>query len=156
MTKLTIQALAEKYASMFCTKIRKQSGDRYACVIDLYSNEPDYYESDLHKLIKDAHADMLPDDYKFDFIVQALDAIAECSADLEDISIEPDIYNFDLFKWVQSHGERQGYCNEVLAEYGHGICLDFMAIIAQAQQREKEEVLHSVLESLRRITEEST
>ena len=100
----------------------------------------------LQKMCRNAHNGMFPDDTRYRFIVNALDAITECD-DLDEIVTDPDGCIGDLSAWLGSHGERYAYVDEAVAELGHsdlGIIGDLMS----GQQREKEEVLISVRQSL--------
>ncbi len=148
---MTIQELATNYCMMFGRKERP-NGDKFTCVKDEYDND-----ETLKQLIRDAHGDHMPDDFIYDTIIEALDTIGDTVADydLNYLNMEADVYNSDLLKWLASHSDRVGYCDEILAEYGHGINLDLMEIIQHAQQREKEEILHSVIESLETILEDN-
>lgn len=98
-------------------------------------------------VIRTAHdsARMLPDDWRYAFIEEVCDELAEAS-DVDDIQLEPDIYTHDLTAWLHSRADRLGYITEALEEG-----LDFkdgFKLLAYAQLREKEEVLSSVREAL--------
>lgn len=106
-----------------------------------------------------AHGDMLPDDYKYAFIVEALDAIAASGAetrwDIEnldkcEITLEADIYTADLLAWLASRNDRLSYCDDFAREMSDGTSdfADTLARIAGGQYTEKNEVLHSVIGSL--------
>ena len=143
----TIQQLAQEYSSMFETKTRT-NGEKFLCLKDRYTRE---VYSPINNLVREAHNDMLPDDYKYQFILESLNAIGD-STDIEEIQLEADIYNHELLKWVASHGDRQIYCNEVLE---NSDCHpDFMQIVSCAQYMEKDEVLQITKIYLRDILEE--
>lgn len=100
----------------------------------------------VQDLCREAHGDgdsagpMLPDDWRYEFIEEALEAIAE-ERDGEDA--EPSIYNHELLAWLSSHGWRPGYCDEAAREFGDtegerngvppGLRPDTMARIARGQ-----------------------
>jgi hypothetical protein len=154
---MTIQELAAKYLDMFEISFRHDKnaidhkGEKYWRVKHEYSNQPDYYDnSPLNKLIYAAHDGMSPDDYKYDYIVTALELISECD-DIYDITIEVDIYHHELKKWLSSCGARQQYCDDAMAEYGTYDSI--MAIIESGQYRERHEVMQSVISSLELILE---
>ena len=69
--------------------------------------------------------DVLPNDFIYEYIVDALDLIAEAdgaerySEIEEDIfSIEGDIYNADLLRWVASNLTFSAYVDQAIEEYG--------------------------------------
>lgn len=139
---MNIQQLAKQYADWFETAIRNNGTD----YIRLRTED-----AQIKNLIYEAHDDMLPDDYKYQFIHEALEAIAEHD-DIEDINLEPDIYNCDLLKWVSSHLSRASYCNDAIENMlGFQDEMDFMAIVSMAQSLEKDKVLQSVRTSLEEI-----
>ncbi len=100
-----------------------------------------------------AHKRMMPDDWKYEFIDEALSTITEAS-DLDDIDIEADVYTSDLTRWLGSHLERLGYCDEVVEE---GLCAsdaDMSTRLQMGQWQEKREVLGLVLQHLREEAED--
>jgi hypothetical protein len=145
---MNIQQLARNYADLFKTGTRLQTGDKF-----LYVKTEEVNEA-LLNLIRNAHGDMSPDDYKYQFIHEALEAIAE-SDNPEDINLEPDCYNHALLKWLSSNTIRVNYCNDAIENMlAFKDEMDFMAIISMAQSLEKDEVFQSVRASLESIMEE--
>ncbi len=139
---MTIQDLARQYADLFVTKER-DNRDKFLCVED-HSNIP------LMELIRNAHDEMMPDDYKYQFIHEALEGIAE-SDDTDDIGIEADIYNSDLLKWVSSNLTRASYVDRAIAEIdGYD---NLWQALSNGQYLERYEILHSVISSLESIIE---
>jgi len=143
---MTIQELASHYSKMFIRDIR-DDGTEYVKTID---DRPE----ELTELIYDAHGNMMPDDWKYKFIEESLNQIAETEDedDLDFPNIEPDIYNSVLLQWLSSNLTRAEYFDEAVEEYGwndEGFYWNLMA----AQVKEKEEVYFSVLSSLRKIKE---
>lgn len=96
---------------------------------------------------------MLPDDWRYQFLLEALDAIAN-SNDLEDIYLEADIYYHELYDWLGSHSYRSGYVDEAHEEYGtpRG---DLNEQLAIGQSYEKNLVLAQVLQYLKNEVEET-
>lgn len=137
---MTIQELANKYSEWFETAKRKDDTD----FIRLRTED-----ENIKNLIYDAHDGMLPDDFKYQFIHEALEAIAECS-DPNDIQLESDVYNSDLLKWVSSHLTRSSYADETVENWKY---TSFFQVLAAAQYEEKREVLSSVRFSLEKILE---
>ena len=102
---------------------------------------PDWIQPMAHA----AHGDMMPDDWRYEFIVDMLREI-ENASDLDDITVEPDIYNTELTRWLASHLDRIGYCDEAMAEMGD--VKDTVTLLQWGQIREKEEVLSLLKEFL--------
>jgi len=143
----TIQELANDYLNQFEIAIRIESKNKF-----WRRKGKDNIEDDLYTLIYDAHNEMGPDDYTYNFIVESLDMISDSSDDeLEDLYLEADIYNYELFNWLASHSHRISYCDDAQEEYRqeNGI----IGIISAGQQFEKNEVLASVRNSLEVILE---
>ena len=138
---MTIQEKAAQIRSTFVEKIRTD-GTKY------WSTESE--EAEIKELCYAAHDDMMPDDWKYRFIVDALDLIAEAD-DVDDVTIEPDIYTADLTAWLASHNGRVYYLTQALEEYGE---TDGFRALACAQAFEREEVYFSVLSSIREMVEE--
>jgi hypothetical protein len=107
-------------------------------------------------LVRAAHDDagMLPDDWRFRTIEEALDAIAEAveyGTDLEDAGGEfadgTSVYTSDLLAWLGSHLSRIGYVDSARDEFGtrESITDD----ISMGQYMERREVYGQVLDALR-------
>lgn len=141
---ITIQELAQEYLTYF----ERKEGE---------NGLPSYTWKDgtpkaLRDLIQEAHGDMMPNDYKYNFVVDALETIAQ---ELDEDSIEADIYNRDLLNWLASHLDRPGYCDQYAEEYGvDSKNFSIINIISGGQYLEKMEVYRSVLSSLEEIIEE--
>lgn len=140
MTRL--QKLADEVRGHFETFTREGDSTRYWRVKDR-KDVPEWITDLCHA----AHSDMLPDDHKYEFIVDALDALAE-NEDPDDINLEPDIYNADLLRWVSSHLERSGYVEEAISDASGGVYPGFFESLMLGQAAEKSEVLYSVRSSL--------
>jgi hypothetical protein len=151
---VTIQELASDYSRRFVGDTRAD-GSKFRKVADGQETEP------LRDLIYKAHGDMLPDDWRYRFIEEALDAIAEAD-DEDEAELEPSIYTHDLTGWLASRADRYGYCDEWLDEFGVD-CLKkpsagyghnpTISLLAGGYWMEQREVLASVLESLREQVE---
>ena len=103
----------------------------------------------LTDLILAAQGDMMPDDYRYKFIEDALEIIAEADDNSLDCpEIEADIYTSDLTKWLHSRNDRVYYLTEALETF---VMRDGFVALQFAQIIEKEEVYWSVLESLREL-----
>jgi len=145
MTVYTLQEKAEYFRNQFETRTR-DNGEKFWCLKDEFKTED--HDSRIENFIReDLHNSMFPDDYKYEYVVDALDLISEYE-DFNDINCEPDIYTQDLFKWAASHSSRQEMCNDIISECNPK---SIEEILAYAQQREREEVLHLVKEFLDNI-----
>lgn len=101
-------------------------------------------------LIRQAHGDLLPDDYRYRFIADALYALADAD-DPSDVEPEPDVYNTDLLAWASSSATRfAGYCEDALADWGTEAG-GFTQLIAIAQIEERRDVLGLVREFLESV-----
>lgn len=95
--------------------------------------------------------DILPEDFRYLFIVEALEAIVE-NPEEPDIIWEPDVYTSELLKWLDAcPSYRMGLVDKAVSEFGwNGL---FQALQA-GQLMEKEEVLQLVREFLENEVEE--
>jgi len=147
---MNVHELAEKYVGCFELKTR-DNGDRFYCIADEKESK------ELTRLIQDAHGDMFPDDYKYQYILDTLIAVSECEteeqAEERQYEIEADVYTSDLLKWVSSNLTRSCYVDEALEEYGSAMSTLFMAL-NYGQTRERCDVYSSVLTSLQSLCEE--
>lgn len=121
----------------------RDDGTTFYCAKD---DVPEY----VSDLCYDVHGGMLPDDYIYQFLVEALEYIDDnldpLADSLDDIDVydacDPDCMNSDLLRWVSSNLTRMYYCDEVLKEYQ----LDQLAhVLMQAQQNERVEVMQDVI-----------
>ena len=139
----TIQDKAKEARKYFKHRTRSSTGESFWTCTD---NRPEW----VHDMVYTAHAKELPDDYKYQFVVEALDAICDAD-DLDDITIEPDLYNSDLTAWLSSSIARFSYCDDAIAEYGPVKSL--FDLLQLGQQREREEVLYLVIDALEELAD---
>lgn len=134
-------ATLARYAYGHFTRKTREGGTEFWHTLD---GTPEWIKT----MCMEAHETMLPEDFKYEFIVEALSALSDHDdADSARDSLEPDIYNSELHRWLSSHLERAGFVDEAVSEYGHadsGIDGD----LAQGQLREKHQVFDSVRDSL--------
>ena len=128
--------------SSFQIKTR-DDGTTFYCAND---DAPDY----VRDLCYDVHGGMMPDDYKYQFLVEALEYIDDNLDPLDDNldcidpydACDPDCMNSDLLRWVSSNLTRMHYCDNVLQDYQ----LDQLAhMLMQAQQAERVEVMQDAI-----------
>jgi hypothetical protein len=107
----------------------------------------------LTDLCHHAHGDMMPDDWKYEFIQDALAAI-EDGADEDRIDLDALYpYTADRLDWLASHLDRPGYCDEAVAEAG-GPPGEILAFVAWGMDREIREVFELVRAKLEEIAGE--
>jgi hypothetical protein len=159
----SMQEVAGEARGWFTTRERRPllvNGDAETFV-SLGDNAPQW----VRDLVQSAHGEFLPDDHRYAMIRSALDAVAESEASpdwtLDEIGHEfadnAHIYNSDLLKWLASHLDRVGYCDEACDEYGLPAETDMIARISAGQTTERREVFSLVVDALqRRLDEVST
>jgi hypothetical protein len=138
----TLQTLAREMSLAFETASRPGSGEEFRKLID---TAPEW----MTTVCRLAHEDgrLLPDDWRYAFIEQAVDALVE-HEDTDDAlgRLEPDIYTSDLTAWLHSLNSRVYFLDEALAVYGS--FRDGFQLLAAAQMIEKEEVFQQVVSAL--------
>ena len=103
-TELMIEEINEVAAmsyKWFEVKTR-DNGDSFTCLKD---GAPEVIKT----MVQAAHeTDMLPDDYIYTWVSEALDMFATGSENLEVLinEVEPDGYTWSWLTWEQSHGYR--------------------------------------------------
>lgn len=96
----------------------------------------------VRDLVRDCHGDLFPDDYRYEYVLDALEALDETDAD-EDSAREclsADTYHPDLLAWVASHSDRAGRVHEWVSDYGWPTD-GLYAALQGAQAAERVEVL---------------
>jgi hypothetical protein len=107
---------------------------------------PDWFTDLCHH----AHAGMMPDDWRYEFIQDALSAI-EDGADEDRLDLDALYpYTADRLGWLASHLDRPGYCDEAAADAG-GPPADILALVAWGMDRELREVFDLVRAKLEEI-----
>lgn len=137
----TIQTLAAEMSRSF-TFANRPNGEEFRKLED---DAPAWMTTVCRKAHDDAN--ILPDDWRYEFIEQAVDALAE-HEDTDDAldALNADVYTHELTGWLHSRTNRVFYLNEVLAEYG--TMKDGLLLLSAAQVDEKHEVFHQVLAAL--------
>lgn len=132
-TTMTIQEKAQHFRQFF-EQIERKENEQIWIVKD---GSPKYIQNMCHS----AHGDMFPDDWRYEFIVEALNVLSD-NDDPDDINLEADIYTHDLLQWLSSRLDRTSYVDEAIENYGKQETI--VNDIAIGQLTEKEEVLASV------------
>lgn len=132
------QETAQYYAQFFETAKRVTNDEDF---IRLNLAAP----QKLHDLIKDIHFDhfdgCLPNDWIYQIALEAFEALE--NDDLEDITIESDIYNQDLAKWLLNPFADE-YCQEAQEEGLLPAFAGIYTIIGSGQILAKERIYHTV------------
>lgn len=130
----TVQKIADEAARWFR---KDDQTDRFF----LKDGAPCWIADLVHK----AHGNYLPDDYRYRFTYEALDALSTCE-DPGDVSMEPDVYTNQLTGWLHSNANRIYYLNAALQEFGP--FNEGFDLLSAAQLLEKDEVLSIVRQYL--------
>jgi len=144
----TIQELAADYLKQFEHKKRINGASFYS----LKDSAP----KELKELVQAAHEGMSPDDYKYEYALDALYMLSESENDgMENRinEIEADSYTSDLLAWVSSNLERLGYVDEQARELGHS-AIGAAGDLMQGQVYERVKIANSVFDSMREIMDE--
>jgi len=137
----TIQTLASEMSRSF-QSAKRPNGEEFRKLND---DAPAWMTTVCRKAHDDG--EMLPDDWRYHFIEQAVDALAahEESDEARD-SLEPDVYTSELTGWLHSRNSRVYYLDEVKREYGN--FKDAFQLLAAAQLQEKHETFQQALDAL--------
>jgi len=95
-----------------------------------------------------AHGDMLPDDYRYQWALEAAEGYSDREPhewDSVNDEIEADVYTHDLTKWLHSHDSRTGYMDEAMGKFGF---TDTNAALACAQYLEIREVYWTIRQAI--------
>jgi hypothetical protein len=149
---MNVQNLAREASSYFERALRDEN-DPDSGYVRTKKDTPEW----VTNVIYEAHAGMLPDDWRYDQIENALDVIAD-SDDPDDARGEfadgaVDVYNSDRIAWLASHGNRQSYCDDAASEFGSE-SRDVIEMIGLGQYYEAGEIYGLVLQALEARTDD--
>jgi hypothetical protein len=142
---VTVQEKAKEFRSWFELG-KRDDGSEYWSVKD---NCP--FPELLRDMCREAHEDMMPDDTKYAFIVEALDALEDAD-EPEDVELEADIYTAQLTAWLASHLERVSYVDDAADVGVEDRGLSFL--LMRGQYEEKNAVLRIVRTFIEREVED--
>lgn len=148
---MTVHEAAEKALEWFTTARRSGGGT----FVTLREDHPPWVQELCHR----AHGDMLPDDWRYQAIMDAVEYISRSAGTLDDSVNEfadsmVDVYDVDRVNWLDSNHSRGEYCNEAMRELG--VSTDdpsIYAIIGMGQYQELTEVYTLVFEFLEEYVE---
>lgn len=141
-TTATVESLAEEAASYFEGATRGE-GDEAQSFRRLKSDRPEW----VYDLVHEAHGDFFPDDWRYNCIENALEAIAQGIEPGEFADGEVDSYNASRVQWLESSIYRGAYCDDAIEEFGptdQGI----YGIIGMGQYMEASEIYGLVMQQL--------
>lgn len=139
-----LATLAQEAYDSFTTILRDE---------DVITTLKDEASDWVYDLMRNAHGDMLPDDWRYEttraavgFIAHAgVDDPADDAAEFADDTV--DVYTADRLKWLVSHSGRVGYCDEASHELGVESG-DIVRLIGMGQYVEAREIFDYVYASL--------
>ena len=138
-TPADVQSLAAEASKFFYRKKRKEDDEKMITITK--DDAPEWVKDMVHA----AHGDMMPDDYRYEFITDALYALeANDDADRARDELEPDIYTSDLTAWLHSRNDRMSYVDDARAEYGDTGDVSTSDALMRGQLMEKLEVFDAV------------
>jgi hypothetical protein len=143
MRKSQMLEVAEIARKSFVQGKRQNSDTTYWHTVD---SAPEWVKD----MCQDAHDGMLPDDYRYEFIVESLDAIIDAEGDTDNVELEADCYTADLTAWLASRVSRTEYVDQAAEEFGSA-SKGIVAQLMQGQYLEKREVASSVISSLESV-----
>ncbi len=154
MTETTVQSLAEEMGRAFERKKRNDDSE----YVSLKDGSPEWMTNVCHEAHKDGSLSaagfnaMMPDDWRYDFIEDACDALSEAeNADEADEHLHEYITYYDHNRWLASRNDRSGYCDEAREELGEAGDMD--AQISQGLHYEQREVLGLVRAALEELVD---
>lgn len=109
-----VRGLARAMAARFTRKTR-DDGSEFTALTDAADEW-------MRDVVREAHADMFPNDWRYDAIASAVEFIAD-EEDYDDridewVDGACDMYSSDLIAWLASSGYREGYVQEARDEFG--------------------------------------
>lgn len=110
----TFHELAEQMSKAF-EGGKRDNGDEFR---KLKQDSPDWMQA----VVRNAHGDMLPDDFRYRFIESAVDHFAEEDSDPDDYGEGVDsavpVYNATRLQWIASNLRRANYVDDAVSEFG--------------------------------------
>lgn len=120
----TIQSIAKEARALFTNEGTRHSTDTGSALWKRKDGAPDW----LRNLCASVHVDpfgdvMLPDDWRYQMLVDALDILAECGDEPDEAreaAAEHDapVYYGERLAWLSSHLWRSSYCDIAARERG--------------------------------------
>lgn len=145
-TTPTVESLAAEVNAAL-VRDERDDGTKFVKFAD---GSPDW----MTDLSRAAHGDMMPDDWRYEFIEDAVSALENGDEEPNDVdSAYP--YTADRLRWLGSHSDRPGYCDEEAEEYSME-STGILTLIALGMGREMRETFDLVKSFLEGRVEELT
>lgn len=149
----TIQKLAQEIVNQFTSSTR-DNGETFYHLID---GSPEWMTDVIHE----AHGNTLPDDTVYEFVRDAVYALAEADedADTEELreaiyELEPEYRNYHLLQWAARWSE---YIDQAISEFGAQTIessSDFFTLLQSAQKCQIDEIGNAVINALESLADE--
>lgn len=136
-----LQELAEEAGKLFI-KANRPDGSQFT---KLDHSAPEW----LSDLVREAHGEMLPDDYKYEFIEEALSAIEDNynkDQASDNVYEQLDTVTSRLTRWLASSIARVAYCDEVLENSSIETTNELLATAQRNERLEVFEIVYTELE----------
>lgn len=146
-TETTLSTLADEAYNWFETAYRDEARRDETRYIRLKDGRPEW----IHDLVHSAHGDFGPDDWRYECIRAALNAIDENEGDEDSHDFADshvDVYTGARLEWLASNLNRMGYCDEAVSEGLVQADADIAERVGVGQYVEAQEVYGLVLEAL--------
>lgn len=149
----TIQQLAAQMRDQFTSNTR-DNGETFYHLLD---GHPEW----MTDVVREAHGNTLPDDTVYEFIRDAVYALAEADddADTEELreaiyELEPEYRNYHLLQWAARWSE---YIDQAISNFGAqtiGSSSDLFTLLQSAQKCQIEEIGNAVINALESLADE--
>lgn len=141
----------ETLAEMFET-CKRDKDEYFVCLKD---DAPEWAQD----FVREAHGtDFFPDDYRYQWISEALEVLGDSENGLDDLAHEfadaVDVYTSDLLLWLSSNLRRTMYCDEAQEEGLIPEDADITKRIMVGQYLERQEVFWSVVRAAKNYLDE--
>ncbi len=145
MTTHTIQSLANEMLDALEHKMRDKEDENSGYWSFISAKKEDW----MHNIVYKAHGERFPNDYIYEYCVDALELISD-SDNVDNAreciyEVEADVYTHNLTAWLHDHIANAYYLEDVV---GSGV-----ELLAEAQRKAKIEVAESVLNQLEELTD---
>ncbi len=141
------------FSSQFETRNR-DNGETFNCLVN---NAPEWCTD----VVLTAHGDMLPDDYRYKWISQGADSLADIEPEEWEESIHEiadgltDVYNGELLNWLSSNLTRAEYINEYVSNAGiDSDNFDFFPLVMAGQYQEITETLQALISEIESLADD--
>ncbi|MEO6811041.1 MAG: hypothetical protein ABI353_18175 [Isosphaeraceae bacterium] len=133
----TISEAAAEARSHFTSKTRNDGSAFWSCDHD---TTPEWVQD----MARAAHGEMFPDEWRYAFIVEALDLLEED----EDAEPDADVCTSNLTAWLASRNDRLGYCDDAREEFAireDATLFDRLQAGQLAERSEVHQAVHAAL-----------